>query len=118
MAKKRRVPRYQQEESEGKSQTLPPGRVAADVSQHAPHNSYGPVPLYYEDKEFRCIVCRQVKVWTAEEQKWWYEVAKGPIYSTAVRCSACRKQRDESHAGTPRRSHRERREENDNSEKE
>jgi len=30
-------------------------------------------------------------VWTAEQQKWWYEVAKGPIFSVAVRCRECRK---------------------------
>ncbi|WP_347483885.1 zinc-ribbon domain containing protein [Vandammella animalimorsus] len=29
-------------------------------------------------------------MWTAKQQKWWYEVAHGPIYSGSKHCRACR----------------------------
>lgn len=70
-------------------------RIRADLSKQAPNNSYAP-PLYYEDKKFTCMDCGRVEVFTAEQQQWWYEVAKGPIYSKAVRCLACRRARRES----------------------
>jgi hypothetical protein len=67
-------------------------RIPADASKHAPNNSYSP-PLFYEDKPFVCADCGKEEIWTALQQKWWYEVAKGTIYSRAVRCRACRKAR-------------------------
>jgi len=83
----RKKPRYlREEEVLAKPEK---GRLSADLSQQASNNSYDP-PLYYEDIEFRCISCRSYEVWTAKQQKWWYEVAKGSIYSTAIRCRACR----------------------------
>lgn len=64
-------------------------RIPADQSQQAPNNSYSP-PTYYEDLPFTCVDCGKEAVWTAAQQKWWYEVAKGTIYSRAVRCRPCR----------------------------
>jgi len=62
----------------------------------APNNSYGEADFvrrgYYVDIPFRCVDCGKEEIWTAAQQKWWYEVAKGFIYSTAVRCRACRRQ--------------------------
>jgi len=65
-------------------------RIPADVTKQLPNNSYSP-PLYYEDTPFVCVDCGKEEIWTATQQKWWYEVAKGTIYSRAVRCRACRK---------------------------
>lgn len=48
-------------------------------------------PSYYIDKPFRCNECGVDQVWTARQQQWWYEVAKGHVDSTAVRCRRCRK---------------------------
>jgi phage terminase large subunit GpA-like protein len=60
----------------------------------APNNSYGaPVFVYrghYLDTEFTCENCGKEQIWTATQQKWWYEVAKGFAYSTAKLCRACR----------------------------
>lgn len=111
----RRKPRYQREEEiaaqDAECQSdKPPRQIPADIAQQAPHNSYGGVPLFYEDKEFTCVDCGRVEVWTAEDQKWWYETAKGYICSTAVRCLACRNTLLDRHGGTPRRSHRDQRE--------
>ena len=45
---------------------------------------------YYPDKIFYCRDCGWKCVWTAENQKWWYEVMRGFIETTAIRCRACR----------------------------
>ncbi|VTR95172.1 Uncharacterized protein OS=Thiorhodovibrio sp. 970 GN=Thi970DRAFT_01321 PE=4 SV=1: zf-trcl [Gemmata massiliana] len=64
-------------------------RVPADTSQQAPNNSYSPL-TQYEDTPFTCADCGKEEIWTAAQQKWWYEVAKGTIYSRAIRCRSCR----------------------------
>lgn len=69
---------------------VPFGAVAADKSQQVPNNSYSPPPDYYVDIEFTCKDCGRKEIWTAENQKWYYEVAKGSLYATAVRCRDCR----------------------------
>ena len=69
---------------------LPLGAVPADKSQQVPNNSYSPPPEYYVDIEFICEDCGRQEVWTGEQQKWYYEVAKGSLYATAVRCRDCR----------------------------
>lgn len=65
----------------------------------APNNSYGAPDFvrrgYYVDLSFRCIDCGKEEVWTGGQQKWWYEVAKGFAYSTAVRCRMCRRKKRE-----------------------
>lgn len=71
----------------------------ADLSKQVPNNSYGPVVVYYIDKPFNCIDCGKSEVWTAHQQKWYYEVAKGSLYATAIRCRNCRKRRADLHNG-------------------
>jgi len=64
--------------------------VKANKSQLT-HNSYfAALPSFYTDKPFECRDCGKHEVWTAERQKWWYEIAKGLIESTAIYCRACR----------------------------
>jgi hypothetical protein len=70
---------------------IPQGAVTADPSQQVPNNSYSPPPLFYVDKDFDCVDCGRNETWTARQQKWYYEVAKGSLYATAVRCAACRR---------------------------
>jgi hypothetical protein len=69
----------------------PVNSVLANVEALAHNNTYGPLPVFYVDKAFVCRDCGKREVWTATQQKWWYEVAKGQIDSTAVRCRACRR---------------------------
>ncbi len=68
----------------------------------APNNSYGAPAFvtrgYYVDIPFRCVDCGKEEVWTGSQQKWWYEVAKGFAYSTAIRCRACRRKERERRA--------------------
>ncbi|HUY87558.1 MAG TPA: zinc-ribbon domain-containing protein [Pirellulales bacterium] len=94
---KNRVARYKRETERSKTTPAPPSRaiIVADASKQAPNNSYVG-RSYYEDLPFVCEDCGKAEVWTARQQKWWYEVAKGSIYSTAKRCRACRKRWRES----------------------
>jgi len=72
----------------------------------APNNSYGAPDFvyrgYYVDRPFRCVDCDKEEVWTGTQQKWWYEVAKGFAYSTAVRCRVCRRKKREQSAESRR----------------
>lgn len=77
-----------------RSGPTPLGAVAVDRQALAPFTSYGGpyfVELgFYRDVPFTCVDCGRPQVWRASQQKWWYEVAKGDVESTAVRCRACR----------------------------
>ena len=46
---------------------------------------------YYLDIPFTCASCGSDENWTAAQQKWWYEVAKGSLHSSAKLCRACRR---------------------------
>jgi hypothetical protein len=69
--------------------------VLVQEAQLAPYNSYGEPRFvrrgFYLDVAFRCASCRSEQVWTAHQQKWWYEVAKGDVNSTAKLCRDCRR---------------------------
>jgi hypothetical protein len=66
---------------------LPKGAVAADPSQQDPNHRPW---QYYIDRPFKCVDCGSEEVWTAEQQKWYYEVAKGSTYAEPKRCRECR----------------------------
>lgn len=69
-------------------------QVPIDPTRLQPCNSYGhPLNLergWYEDHPFRCRDCGAEQLWTAEQQKWWYETVRGSVYAIAVRCRPCR----------------------------
>jgi hypothetical protein len=73
----------------------PLGTAPVNEDSLAPYKSYGAPGYvmrgYYQDVLFRCHGCGKEETWTATEQKWWYEVAKGYVYSTAKLCRPCRK---------------------------
>ncbi|WP_083917579.1 zinc-ribbon domain containing protein [Uliginosibacterium gangwonense] len=59
---------------------------------------YGDLPRfaqrgYYVDISYRCRDCGSAEIWTAKQQQWWYEVAKGRLDTCAVRCRACRQKK-------------------------
>lgn len=70
------------------------GEVPVDAGALAPSGSYGIPDFvrrgYYVDLPFTCQACGQAQVWSASQQKWWYEVAKGDAKTTATRCRPCR----------------------------
>jgi hypothetical protein len=58
------------------------------------HNSYG-VPEFvkrgfYVDMPFYCKHCGTAQIWSAQQQHWWYELAKGDVWTIAVLCRPCR----------------------------
>lgn len=73
----------------GPAHGLPVNRQAAQ-----PDNSFGAPEFvdrgYYQDIAFCCVDCGAREIWTAERQKWWYETAKGGVWTVAKRCKACR----------------------------
>ncbi|MCX5787868.1 MAG: zinc-ribbon domain containing protein [Elusimicrobia bacterium] len=74
---------------------IPDGAVMVTTGNLAPSNSYGVPDFiqrgYYLDLPFTCPACGRQEVWTALQQRWWYEVAKGQVYSKAKFCRTCRR---------------------------
>jgi Probable zinc-ribbon domain len=69
--------------------------VPVNEAALAPYSSYGAPDFvmrgYYLDRPFKCAGCGADEIWTGTQQKWWYEVAKGYVYSAAKLCRACRR---------------------------
>ena len=65
-------------------------RLPVDESKLNMGNTYSAAPEYYYDLAFSCQNCGVEEVWTAAQQKWWYEEAGGYFFSTATRCRDCR----------------------------
>jgi hypothetical protein len=74
-----------------KIKVLPQGAILANHEELKHNNTYRFFPEYYVDVPYTCGDCGSEEIWTAKQQKWWYEVAKGNINSHAVRCYGCRK---------------------------
>jgi hypothetical protein len=75
--------------------SLPAGSaVPVDYTRLMANNSYGPSDFvrrgFYLDIAFTCGDCGVACVWTAEQQRWWYETLGGSQYACAKRCRACR----------------------------
>lgn len=70
-----------------------PGVAVADVQRLTLINNNYCLPTYYLDKAFTCVDCGSEGVWTAKQQKWWYETVGVSIDSRAVRCFVCRRER-------------------------
>ena len=70
------------------------GQVLVNASNLLPTNSYGTPDFvtrgFYVDMPFSCKTCAKAQVWTATQQKWWYESAKGDVWTIAVLCRPCR----------------------------
>ena len=71
------------------------GEVLVNAWNLKPSNSYGPVDFVergtYREQPFHCKGCGTAEIWTPEQQKWWYEVAKGDVATKAVLCRKCRR---------------------------
>lgn len=85
----------------------PDGSALVNREQLAPYIGYG-IPAfvtrgYYVNEPFVCKDCGKPEVWTATQQKWWYEVVKGHADTRAVRCRPCRRKERERAADHKRR---------------
>ena len=75
-------------------QALAKSQVVVNPANLLPTNSYGTPDFvargYYIDRPFNCKSCGVAQNWTATQQKWWYESAKGDVWTVAVLCRPCR----------------------------
>jgi hypothetical protein len=65
-------------------------RLPVDPDKLHMGNTYSSPPEYYYDIEFHCQDCGVHQIWTARQQKWWYEEAGGYFFAGATRCRECR----------------------------
>jgi len=73
---------------------IPEDALPAALELQNPNGTWSP-PLFYQDIPFHCHECGKHQVWTATQQRWYYEFAKGPIQAHATRCRPCRKKHRE-----------------------
>ena len=84
-------------------------RAPVSIDRLAPDNSFETPDFvargFYVDRTFTCVDCVSEHTWTATQQKWWYEVAKGSVWTCAKRCRACPEKgtgtKSAGQAGTP-----------------
>lgn len=69
---------------------IPEWAVPVNPAEIVYHSMYMDIPLFYVDKEFMCKLCGEYEIWPVKRQKWWYEIAKGALETTAVLCRSCR----------------------------
>lgn len=73
-----------------------PGALPVDTAKLLERcTSYIFLPVMYLDRPYVCRDCGVADVWTAKQQKWWYEEVGGNLNSQAVRCRPCRRLRRE-----------------------
>lgn len=70
------------------------GEVLVNPERLAPSNSYDTPEFVqrgtYRPIAFTCKTCGKAETWTPHQQKWWYEAAKGGLFTTATMCRPCR----------------------------
>jgi hypothetical protein len=75
-----------------------PSRLQAGYFDHSDFMRRGT----YLAVAFTCKSCGKSEIWTAHQQKWWYEIAKGNVFSTAILCRPCRRRERERQAAARR----------------
>jgi hypothetical protein len=85
-----------------------PGEVKVNIAllklDYSYHHTDFAKRGYYLDQPFQCQDCGVQEVWTAHQQKWWYEIAKGGVWTVSSRCRSCRR-REREHQITARKIH-------------
>lgn len=70
-------------------------KVKVNIAKLGPNPSYGLPEFvergFYQDEPFTCVDCGVEEIWRDTQQKWWYEIAKGGVWTTARRCRSCRR---------------------------
>jgi hypothetical protein len=69
------------------------GPVLVDFDQIEPF-AVADLPAFiargaYEDVDLVCADCGYAFVWTADDQKFWFEEMKSPIHKALTRCTRC-----------------------------
>ncbi len=82
---------YTYELEPGEMKKLPPGSVRGSPLRQV--FGLGGPHLFYVDIERRCQTCHRTFVFSAKEQRHWYETLKFFESSTAIDCQNCRRDR-------------------------
>lgn len=65
--------------------------IPADLPPEQQRSNWHAPITRYETHRVPCSACGRPVVWTAEQQRTWYEEMKASIYATVnLRCSVCR----------------------------
>ena len=89
--KKREDKRIKKLDREGlivKGVEIPKDSLPADPNSQAAGAGYA-VKFYYKDIPYTCAGCGKEDVWTAQQQKKYYEIQKGNIYNEPKWCHEC-----------------------------
>ena len=94
-AREAKLAREQERDRERRWQDVAKNHVLVNPENLRRNNSYGTPEFlrrgYYVDLPFNCKSCGVAQVWTETQQKWWYENAKGDVWTVAVLCRPCRR---------------------------
>lgn len=71
---------------------VPENALAANPDAQNHHGGYSP-KFYYQDIHYTCAGCGKSNVWTAQQQKRYFEVQKGNIYNVPKWCYECHAKR-------------------------
>jgi putative zinc ribbon protein len=87
----KRVAKLKKEGRIVKDVEIPEGVLAADSD--AQNSSGFSTKFYYKDIQFTCAGCGKEEVWTAPQQKRYFETQKGNIYNEPKWCYDCHSNR-------------------------
>ncbi len=93
--KKRKEKRIAKLEKEGrivKGVEIPKDALAADPDNQDHGGGYA-AKFSYKDIHFACAGCGKMEIWTAQQQKRYFEVQKGNIYNEPKWCHECHSKR-------------------------
>ena len=71
---------------------IPQRALAADPDLQNHQGGYS-VKFYYQDIHYTCAGCGKPEVWTAQQQKRYFEAQKGNIYNRPKWCYRCHSKR-------------------------
>ena len=71
---------------------IPKGALPANPDQQNNYDSYA-TKFFYKDIVYTCAGCNKEEIWTAEQQKKYFEVQKGNIYNEPKWCYDCHAKR-------------------------
>lgn len=94
-AREAKLAREQERDAARAKRKITSRHVLVNPANLRPTNSYGTPEFvrrgHYVDLPFNCKSCGVAQVWTETQQKWWYESAKGDVWTIAVLCRPCRR---------------------------
>jgi hypothetical protein len=88
----KRIAKLKKEGRIVKGVEIPQGALAADPDNQNHGGGYA-AKFYYKDIYYTCAGCGRKEVWSAAQQKRYFEVQKGNIYNKPKWCYECHSKR-------------------------